>query len=173
MSSAASQVRKSKELPKEIYDPTSKHQVINIEVEGNKALALIDPQTTGGNLMSTNYTSVYNLPLIQTLEPIQVNLALKGSKGVSTHYIRMKIKIGTHEQDAAFLIVALDDGDVFLGHPLLRDIRVVIDVSKALMTISLLGGQKETVTGTEIKRRSGSTSLPAITSLRMTLYPTM
>ena len=97
MSSAASQVKKSKDLLKEIHDPTSKHQVINIEVEGNKALALIDPQTTGGNLISTNYASVYNLPLIQTLEPIQVNLALKGSKGVSTHYVRMKIKIGSHE----------------------------------------------------------------------------
>ena len=109
MSSAVSQVKKSKELPKKIYDPTSKHQVINIEVEGNKALALIDPQTTGRNLMSTNYASVYNLPLIQTSEPIQVNLALKGSKGVSTHYVRTKIKIGSHEQDAAFLIVTLND----------------------------------------------------------------
>ena len=140
MSSAASQVRKSKDLPKEIHDPTSKHQVINIEVEGNKALTLIDPQTTSGNLMSTNYASVYNLPLIQTSEPIQVNLALKGNKGVSTHYVRTKIKMGTHEQDAAFLIVALDDWEVILGHPLLRDIRAIIDVSKALMTISPLGG---------------------------------
>ena len=97
MTSAASQVRKSNDLPKEIHDPTSKHQVINIEIEGNKALALIDPQTTGGNLMSTNYASIYNLPLIQTSEPIQVNLALKGSKGISTQYVRMKIKIGSHE----------------------------------------------------------------------------
>ena len=70
MSSAASQVRKSKDLLKEIHDPTSKYQVINIKVEGNKALALIDPQKTSGNLMSTNYASVYNLPLIQTSEPI-------------------------------------------------------------------------------------------------------
>ena len=97
MSSTASQVRKSKDLPKEIHDPISKHQVINIEVEGNKVLALIDPPTTGGNLMSTTYASVYNLPLIQMLEPIQVNLTLKGSKGVSTHYIRTKIKVGSHE----------------------------------------------------------------------------
>ena len=109
MSSTASQVRKSKDLPKEIHDPISKHQVINIEVEGNKALVLIDPQTTGRNLMTMNYASVYNLLLIQMLEPIQVNLALKGSKGVSTHYVRTKIKIGSHKQDAAFLIVALDD----------------------------------------------------------------
>ena len=97
MSSAVSQVRKSKDLPKEIHDPTSKHQVINIEVEENKALALIDPQTTGGNLMSTNYASIYNLPLIQMSQPIQVDLVLKGSKGVSTHYVRTKIKVGSHE----------------------------------------------------------------------------
>ena len=96
MSSAVSQVKKSKELLKKIYNPTLKHQVINIKVEENKALTLIDPQTTSGNLISTNYVSVYNLPLIQTLEPIQVNLALKGSKGVSTHYIRTKIKIGSY-----------------------------------------------------------------------------
>ena len=83
---------------------------------------------------------------------MQVNFALKGSKGVSTHYVTMKIKIGSHKQDAAFLIVALDDWDVILGHPLLRDIRAVIDVSKVLMTISPLGGQKEIVTGTETRR---------------------
>ena len=128
-----------------------KHQVINIEVEGNKALALIDPQTTGRNLMSTNYALIYNLPLIQMSEPIQVNLALKESKGVSTHYVRTKIKVGSHKQVAAFLIVALDNWDVILGHPLLRDIRAIINVSKALMTISPLEGQKETITGTETK----------------------
>ena len=70
MSSAASQVKKSKDLPKEIRDPTSRHQVINLEVEGNKARTLIDPETTSGNLMSMNYASVYNLPLIQTSDPI-------------------------------------------------------------------------------------------------------
>ena len=119
MSSTASQVRKSKDLPKEIHDPTSKHQLINIKVEGNKALALIDPQTTSRNLMSTNYTSVYNLSLIQMSESIQVNLALKGSKGISNHYVRTKIKIGSYEQDVAFLIVALDDWDIILRHSLL------------------------------------------------------
>ena len=97
ISSAVSQVRKSKDFPKEIHDPTSKHQVINIEAEGNKVRALIDPQTTGRNLMSTNYASVYNLPQIQMSEPIQFNLALKGSKGVSTHYIKTRIKVGSHE----------------------------------------------------------------------------
>src|SRR5258706_15215163 len=137
VSSAASQVKKANNLPKEVHDPTSKHQVIDIEIEGNKALALIDPQITEGNLMSNNYASTYNLPLIQMLEPIQVNLALKGSRGSSTHYISTKIRIGMHEREASFLLVALDDWDVILEHPLLHDVKAIIDVVKTQMTIPL------------------------------------
>src|SRR5258705_565825 len=195
ISSAASQVKKANNLPKEVHDPTSKHQVIDIEIEGNKALALIDPQTTGGNLMSNNYASTYNLPLIQMLEPIQVNLALKGSRGSSTHYVNTKIRIGTHEREASFLIVALDDWDVILGHPLLRDVKAIIDVAKAQMTITPSGGRKEILEATDVKRRprtrtshpnaratsscaqstpplGRATSPPAITSLRTSLQTT-
>src|SRR5258705_8081208 len=195
ISSAASQVKKANNLPKEVHDPTSKHQVIDIEIEGNKALALIDPQTTGGNLMSNNYASTYNLPLIQMLEPIQVNLALKGSRGSSTHYINTKIRIGMHEREASFLIVALDDWDVILGHPLLHDVKAIIDVAKAQMTITPSGGRKEMLEATDVKRRprtrtshpnaratspraqstppfGRATSPPAITSLRTSLQTT-
>ena len=81
--------------------------------------------------MSNNYASIYNLPLIQMLDPIQVNLALKGSRGSSTYYVRIKIRIGTHEREASFLIVALNDWDVIPGHLLLRDVKAVIDITKA------------------------------------------
>ena len=103
--------------------------------------------------MSNNYTSTYNLPLIQMLEPIQVNLALKGSRGSSTHYVWTKIRIGTHEREASFLIVTLDDWDVILGHPLLRDVKAVIDVAKAQMLITLSRGRKELLTSTDVKCR--------------------
>src|SRR5258705_2474237 len=196
ISSAASQVKKANKLTAEVYNPTSKHQVIDIEIAGYKALALIDPQTTGGNLMSNNYASTYNLPLIQMLEPIQVNLALKGSRGSSTHYVNTKIRIGTHEREASFLIFPLDDWDVILGHPLLRDVKAIIDVAKAQMTITPSGGRKDMLEATDVKRRprtrtshpnaratspraqstppfGRATSPPAMTSLRTSLQTTV
>ena len=141
--------------------------------------------------MSNNYASTYNLPLIQMLEPLQVNLALKDSRGLSTHYVSTKIRIGMHEREASFLIVTLDDWDVILGHPLLRDVKAIIDVAKAQMTITPSGGRKEMLEATDVKRRPRTrtshpnaratsraqstppfrraTSPPAITSLRTSL----
>ena len=50
--------------------------LIDVEVDGYPARALIDQQTTDASLISTTFASTYNLPTVILDEEITVNQAL-------------------------------------------------------------------------------------------------
>ena len=55
--------------------------VIDSKLDGHPAKALVDQQTTAASLISSTYTSTYNLPIVELPEDATVNLALQGSRG--------------------------------------------------------------------------------------------
>ena len=114
--------------PKGLLDARSKHMLIDVEVDGHPARALIDQQTTGASLISTTFASTYNLPTVILDEEITVNQALQGSRGKSTHYVKTTLKIGGHMIPVYLLEVALADWDLILGEPILRMLQAMIDV---------------------------------------------
>ena len=121
--------------PKGLIDNSSNHMLINIKVDGHPARALIDQQTTGASLISTTFASTYNLPTVALTNEITVNLALQGSRGKSTHYVRSTLEIGGHMIDVYLCVVALADWDLILGEPILRMIQTIIDVTNQMITI--------------------------------------
>ena len=109
--------------------------IINMHVYDKPARALIDQQTTRANLISNTYVTTYHLPTIQLPEPITVHLALQGSRGKSTHYVKQEINIGGHKAIVSFCVAALANWDIIIGEPLLRHLNAKIDVAKQTMTI--------------------------------------
>ena len=109
--------------------------VIDVKLDGHPAKALVDQQTTGASLISSTYTSTYNLPIVELPEDVTVNLALQGSRGKSTHYVIANLDIGGHTQPVTFCVAALADWDIILGEPILRELKTKLDIGKRKMTI--------------------------------------
>jgi len=132
---AATRIKIPKNQPNGLIDGTSKHMLINIKVDGHPARALIDQQTTGASLISTTFASTYNLPTVVLEEEITVSLALQGSRGKSTHYVKTTIDIEGYKLPVSLCVVALADWDVILGEPILRTLQAIINVAKQIITI--------------------------------------
>ena len=62
-----------------IREPLDPNRVF-VKVNGHRALALIDLQTIGGDLISAQFVYLYKLPVVK-IEPKTLATAIKGSKG--------------------------------------------------------------------------------------------
>ena len=62
-----------------IRKPLDRNRVF-VKVNGHPALALIDLQTIGGDLISAQFVSLYKLPVVK-IEPKTLATPIKGSKG--------------------------------------------------------------------------------------------
>ena len=109
--------------------------VIDVKLDGHPAKALVDQQTTGASLISSTYTSTYNLPIVELPEDVTVNFALQGSRGKSTHYIIANLDIGGHTQPVTFCVPALADWDIILGEPILRELKTTLYIGQRKITI--------------------------------------
>ena len=109
--------------------------VIDVKLDGHLAKALADQQTTGASLISSTYTSTYNLPIVELPKDVTVNLALQGSRGKSTHHVIANLDIGGHTQPVTFCIAGLAEWDIILGEPILRELKTKLDIGKRKMTI--------------------------------------
>ena len=67
---------KEKEL-NQILNRRSEHMVIDVKLDGHPAKALVDQLTTGASLISSTYTSTYNLPIIELPEDVTDNFISK------------------------------------------------------------------------------------------------
>ena len=119
----------------QILDRRSEHMVIDVKLDGHPVNALVDQQTTGASLMSSTYTSTYNLPIVELPEEVTVNLALQGSRGKSTHYVITNLDIGGHTRSVTFSVAALADWDMILGELILREHKTKLDIGKSKMAI--------------------------------------
>ena len=105
--------------------------VIDVKLDGHPAKVLVNQQTTGASLISSTYTSIYNLPIVELPEDVTVNLALQASRGKSTHYVIANLDIGGHTQPVTFCVAALADWDITLGEPILRELKTKLILENA------------------------------------------
>ena len=158
-------------LPTELYDPKSKHMVIEVQINGKPAKALVDQQTTRANLISSSYVTTYNLPTIALLDDITIQMSLQGSRGKSTHYVQANLNIVGYEIPVCFCVAALSEWDIILGEPLLRHLKSIIDIANQSMTIRPVTSQQfpriEAIKSTS-KRRQISSHI--VTSAQNTMW---
>jgi len=128
-----------------VLDPKSRHMVIDITINDIPAVALVDPGTIGSNMMSSDFAVTHNIPIYELEEPIQVALALKGSKGASSYYAKAIAKVGEQEVETTFVLVTMDgDWNIILGEPALRNLGTILDTVNKTITVGHGSGAKHT-----------------------------
>ena len=85
-----------------IREPLDLNRVL-VKVNGHPALALIDLQTIGGDLISPQFVYLYELPVVK-MEPKTLATAIKGSKGTVDKTGEVEVKWGGYEETRTFYL---------------------------------------------------------------------
>ena len=125
---------KTKQKPQvAVREPLDPDRVF-VKVNGHTALALIDLQTIGGDLISAQFVYLYKLLLVK-IEPKTTATAIKGSKGTIDKTSEVEINWGGFEETRIFYVAHLSGWDMILGKPALQDVRATISAGTAPVTI--------------------------------------
>jgi hypothetical protein len=104
-------------------------------VNGHKAKALFDTGTMGDNLISGKFVSTFNISTKDLDRPINLKMAVKGSRSTINYKAQPVIQIGSENGEIAdALVCSLDNYDIFLGMPYLTAHKAIIDCGKAIIT---------------------------------------
>jgi len=89
----------------------------------------------GDNLISAKFVSTYNIPTKNLDTPINLKMAVKGSRSTINYKSKPVIQIGKESGDITdALVCSLDNYDIFLGMPYLAAHNAIIDCGKAIIT---------------------------------------
>ena len=106
---------------------------IKVKVDGNPAIALVDNQTIGRDLISIQYCNTYNIPTYVLKKAVQIYLVLKGSKGTTKRFCRIKLEWEGHSENRLFYVAALDGYNMILGKQVLKENRALIDCNNDIV----------------------------------------
>ena len=129
---------KTKQKPQvAVREPLDPNRVF-VNVKGHPALALIDLQTIGGDLIRAQFVYLYKLPVVK-IEPETLATAIKGSKGTVDKTCEVEINWGGFEETRMFYVSYLSCWHMILGNPVLQDMRATISAGTAPVTIQRPG----------------------------------
>ena len=77
-----------------------------VKVNSHAALALIDLQTIGGDLISAQFVYLYKLPIV-ILEPRTFATAIKGSKATVDKTCEVQLNCARYEETSMFYVAHL------------------------------------------------------------------
>ena len=130
--------QKTKQKPEvAIGEPLDPNRVF-VKVNGHPALALIDLQRIGGDLISAQFVYLHKLPVVK-IEPKTLATAIKGSKGIVDKACEVELNWGGCEGTRMFNEAYLSRWHMILGKPALQDVRATISAGTAPVTIQPLG----------------------------------
>ena len=107
-------------------------------MNGHPALALIDLQTIGEDLISSQFMYLYKLPVVK-IEPKTLVTAIKVSNGTVGKTCDVEINWGGFEETRMFYVGHLSGWDMILGKPALQDVRTTISAGRTPVTIQPAG----------------------------------
>ena len=96
-----------------IREPLDPNRVF-VKVNGHPALALIDLQTIGGDLISAQFVYLYKLPVVK-IEPKTLATAIKASKGTVDKTCEVELNWAGYEETRIFYVAHLLGWDMSLG----------------------------------------------------------
>ena len=109
---------------------------ILVKINGNPAIALIDLQTTGADLINSQFVFLYQIPTIDLETPRKLSTAIKGSNSTIFKKVKVKLDWGGHTEDREFYMTHLAGGeDIILGEPALTANKAVIRAENFPVTI--------------------------------------
>jgi len=111
---------------------------VRVKVNGHPALALVDLQTTGGDLINTQFVHLYDLPTYG-IDKKSLNTAIKGSKGVIEKACNVQMDYGGYTETRTLYVAHLAAWDMILGNPDLTALNALIPAESKPVTIQAEG----------------------------------
>jgi len=74
-----------------VLDSVKKHLLMTTKVNEHPVKTLVDQQTTGANLISSTFCTLYKIPLHKMNLPVTLQMTMKGSRSSLTHYVIVQL----------------------------------------------------------------------------------
>jgi len=107
---------------------------VRVKVNGHPALALVDLQTTGGDLINEQFMHLYSLPTY-AIDKKSLNTAIKGSKGVIEKACDVQMDYGGYTETGTLYVAHLAGWDMILGKLALTGLNALIPAGPKPLTI--------------------------------------
>jgi len=107
---------------------------VRVKVNGHPALALVDLQTTGGDLINAQFVHLYGLPTYR-IDKKSLNTAIKGSKGVIETACDGQMDYGEYTESRMLYVAHLAGWDMILGKPAFTALNALISAGPKPVTI--------------------------------------
>ena len=119
-----------KDKPKRIHKSISVQEVdtnrVAVKINGNKAMALIDLQTEGCNLLNAQFVQLFKIPTRKLNPPLTLMTAIKGSRASINKAAEVELDWEGHTEIITCCIVHLVGEDIIIGKPALWKNKAVI-----------------------------------------------
>jgi len=107
---------------------------VQVKVNGHPALALVNLQTTGGDLINAQFVHLYGLPTYG-IDKKSLNTAIKGSKGMIEKACDVQMDYGGYTETITLYVAHLAGWDMMLGKPELTALNALILAGPKPVTI--------------------------------------
>jgi len=107
---------------------------VRVKVNGPPALALVDLQTTGGDLINAQFVHLYGLPTYG-IDKKKLNTTIKGSKGVIEKACDIQMAYGGYRETRTLYVAHLAGWDMILSKLVLTALNALIPAGPKPVTI--------------------------------------
>jgi len=107
---------------------------VRVKINGHPALALVDLQTTGGDLINAQFVHLYGLPTYR-IDKKSLKTAIKGSKGVIEKACDVQMDYGGYTETRTLYVAHLAGWDMILGKAALTARNALIPAGPKPITI--------------------------------------
>ena len=99
---------------------------VAVTINGNKAMALIDLQTEGCNLLNAQFVQLFKIPTRELNPPLTLMTAIKGSRASINKAAEIELDWGGHTETITCCVAHLQGEDIIIGKPVLWKNKAVI-----------------------------------------------
>jgi hypothetical protein len=131
-------------------EPTDFSKVL-VKADGHPALALVDLQTQGGDLIDSKFVHLYGIPT-RPSEKKKLTTAIKGSSGTIDKECTIQLDWMGYLEKRTFYVAHLSGWDMILGEPALSSVKALIPATKEAVTIQPPNMQRFPLTVWQRKR---------------------
>jgi len=107
---------------------------VRVKINDHPALALVDLQTSSGDLINTKCVHLYGLPTYG-IDKKSLNTAIKGSKGVIEKTCNVQMDYGGYTDTRTLYVALLAGWDMILGKSALTALNALLPAGQKPVTI--------------------------------------
>jgi len=157
-------------------DAAKEHLLGSTKINDQLTKTLVDQQTTGADLISSNFCTLHNLLLYSLKNPITLQITMKGSLGSISQYTKVNCDWLGWSEERIFYVATLNDWDGILGSPALRHAKAVINMGTMSVTIQPPGQNRirftpwKTTTSQKNPRKNPNTTPNLFTPAKTNIF---